>query len=88
MITVKLEEKAREYEVHVGTLRIGKVVVFPWANRACAYAVDTEHPQGIRFLDGAACRTLKQATDRILEYLDYGRCDDVEVKRAPGGIAR
>ena len=86
MIRVLLQEKCREFEVHLGKKRVGKVLVYSSSGRCAAYAATDESDDA--FLEGFP--TLSQATNAILDHLGFGRMSSPgpEVQRAKGGKVR
>jgi hypothetical protein len=84
MISVKLVEGHRTFELKIGDLKVGKVLVYQGSGRAASYVENFGGDETY-----LSCHeTLTQAVRRILEAAGYGRAEDFEVERAPGGRKR
>lgn len=82
MISVRLDEKPRKFDVRIGDKLVGRLTVYTHG-QISASIIDPETESGWRWVDGGF-RTLKQATNRVLRTAGYGNCLDVEATKCKG----
>ncbi|KKN48568.1 hypothetical protein LCGC14_0651550 [marine sediment metagenome] len=83
MIEVTVNERYRDFFVQVGDKLVGRVRAFNQSGWVNAYIFDESESGNYRYLSGEY-KSLKQATNRVLQGAGFGNCQGISVRKVQG----